>query len=316
MAKYCVFGGAGFIGQHVVNKLRVQGHEVIIVGNSRRNDAQHYDWSSLDYIDLKRILKGVEGVINLAYSSTPKTSFDDPIADIRDNLPFAINFFEWMGQFPISRIVMVSTGGAIYGNTNENPTSELAETNPISPYGITKLAVEKYAHMYFKHKGLPVISVRPGNAYGIGQTPFSGQGFIATATYSILENKAISIFGKEGTIRDYIHVEDVAEGIIAALYAGKPGEVYNIGTGIGTSNKTILDYLFKMALGDGFMLPEVYYKELRPFDVLENVLDTTKLTNHSGWRPKIDLSDGVQEYWNHAMAKVSNSSLNKVQWEC
>ena len=314
MAKYCVFGGLGFIGKYIVNQLRSEGHQVIVIGMKMRNLEDYYDWNGLTYLKLEQIMEGVNGVINLAYASTPKTSFDDPITDIKDNLPSIVNFLEWMSLFSVKRIVMVSTGGAIYGNTNENPISEAAATNPISPYGITKLAVEKYSSMYCTHKKLPVITVRPGNAYGVGQSPFLGQGFIATATYSVLDQREMKIFGKNGTVRDYIHVKDVADGIIAALKKGKIGETYNIGTGRGASTKFVFDYISKLARKNGFLSPKVQIEKLRPFDVRKNILDSSKLRKDTGWCPKVSLEEGIEEYWNHSLEAFKSKAIERVLW--
>ena len=97
--------------------------------------------------------------------------------------------------------------------------------------------------MFNDLNGLPVVCVRPGNAFGEGQKPFLGQGFIATAIASILNGQEVVVFGRTGTIRDYVHVVDVAKGIIASLERGKPGLCYNIGSGIGRSNKEVMDII-------------------------------------------------------------------------
>ncbi|WP_417886313.1 NAD-dependent epimerase/dehydratase family protein [Zunongwangia sp.] len=314
MAKYCVFGSSGFIGSYLVKQLQEEGHEVIQVGRKKKDVVNYYDWDGLTYLKLERLMDGVTGVVNLAYASTPKTSFDDPIADIRDNLPSIVNFLEWMSFFSLDKIIMVSTGGAIYGNTNENPISEKAATNPISPYGITKLAVEKYSSMYFTHKKLPIVIIRPGNAYGIGQKPFIGQGFIATAAYSILERKRLKIFGKTGTVRDYIHVTDVANGIVKALEYGQVGETYNLGTGKGVSTKYLIDLLSKISQKDGYEVPNIDYESLRPFDVKRNVLNCKKLQQHTGWLPTTNIKEGIQEYWEHALKTHRQKSLDRILW--
>ena len=102
----------------------------------------------------------------------------------------------------MQKLVLVSSGGTVYGNPSTVPVAEDHPTTPISPYGITKLAIEKYAAMYRLTAGLPVVCVRPGNAYGEGQRPFSGQGFIATAMASVIQGKEVVLFGERGTVRD------------------------------------------------------------------------------------------------------------------
>ena len=313
MAKYCIFGGAGFIGRYLVDLLRAQGHETIVIGQQPRAEQKNYFvWSHLSETSLKVILHGVDGVVNLAYASTPKTSYDNPIDDIRENLPFVINFLEFLSQLSTPRVVMVSTGGAIYGNVGEGPISEKVTASPISPYGITKLAMEKYAMMYHAHKGLPVICLRPGNAYGVGQRPYSSQGFIATATHSVMDGKPMKIFGKQGTIRDHIHVRDVARAIYATLRFGRVGEVYNVGTGKGTSTLEIMNTLSGWSQKDGYPEPVVEKLPIRPFDVLSNVLDSSKLSSHTGWSPKVNLAEGLFDYWQHA--KKGKEKLDKVVW--
>src|SRR5690606_21829759 len=119
--------------------------------------------------------------------------------------------------------------------------------SPISPYGITKLVMERYALISYLTKQLPVTVVRPANAYGLGQRPFTGQGFIATAMGMILEKRPVTIFGARDSIRDYIHVRDVASGLVAALAHGHNGEIYNIGTAIGRSNTDVLQEISTLA---------------------------------------------------------------------
>ena len=146
---------------------------------------------------------------------------------------------------------------------------------------------------HLTHK-LPVIIVRPGNAYGVGQLPYLGQGFVSTAIASLVDNRTISIFGKEGTIRDYVYVEDVAEGIIAALEHGEAGQCYNIGTGKGTSNLEIIEAI-KQKLGLPGNSPRVIIKSSRSFDVQGNVLNCGKLAKVSGWKPLVGLEEGLEK---------------------
>ena len=135
--------------------------------------------------------------------------------------------------------------------------------------------------MYHELKSLPVLCVRPGNAYRARQRPFLGQGFVATAIASILQWQTINLFGSTGTIRDYIHVGDIASGILDALQNGNIGSCYNIGTGIGWSNKDVLDAILPAAKYAGFDI-NVTTLPLRNFDVPVNILDSTKLKNDTG----------------------------------
>jgi UDP-glucose 4-epimerase len=184
----------------------------------------------------------------------------------------------------------------VYGNAVRLPVTEDHPTNPISPYGITKLAVEKYALMYWKADALPVVCVRPANAYGEGQRPFIGQGFVATAIASILKGREVSIYGESGTVRDYIHVQDVSSGIIAAMENGVPGSCYNVGTGVGRSNRDVLNVLFKLAQANK-LNPVLKVMPPRQFDVAANVLSSAKLFADTGWQAEIAFEEGIERTW-------------------
>lgn len=298
MKHICVFGGSGFIGKCLVKQLINTGRKITVIG---RNPVSPFD-STVNYasrgnrknLNLLKEIGFIDEVIDLSYSSTPKTSFENPIRDIEDNLEMTVEVFQQLIDMEINKLIYVSSGGTVYGEAMELPVRENHITNPVSPYGITKLAIEKYGLMYHLSHNLPITIVRPGNAYGAGQIPFRGQGFIATAIATIIEKKKVKVFGNPGTIRDYIHVDDIACGIISALEHGIIGECYNIGTGIGKTNLDILNTLEPLVAQFGLtceyeILPE------RLFDVKNNILDSSKLTEISGWIPKIDLVSGISE---------------------
>ena len=253
-----------------------------------------------DYGDgnfLKQVIKDVDEIILLAHTTVPQTSYDDPVKDILGNVPEAVNLFEIASSLGMKKVVFVSSGGTIYGKAKQLPITEEHPTNPISPYGISKLTIEKYGLMYNELKGLPVVSVRPGNAYGEGQKPFSGQGFIATAIARILKRQEVILFGESGTIRDYIHVSDVAKGICAALDRGNPGSNYNIGSGVGRSNSEVLSAIMPHAVSAGLKV-KIQVLPDRRFDVPANVLDSAKMKKDTGWMSLVSFEEGIQKTWN------------------
>jgi UDP-glucose 4-epimerase len=231
-----LIGGGGFIGRHVAQVLAAANQPVVVLG--RRPTAPEglpasVEYKSFDYGDraaLAALLPQCQAVIDLAYATTPQTSFADPVADLVGNVLPGVGLLEavresgWQG-----RLVLVSSGGAVYGVAPPLPLREDSPTAPVSPYGITKLALERYADMYHRLHDLNTVVVRPANAYGLSQRAFTGQGFIATAMGCIAERRAVTVFGKNGMLRDYVHVHDVATGIVAALMRGNAGEIYNIG---------------------------------------------------------------------------------------
>jgi UDP-glucose 4-epimerase len=298
----CVIGGTGFIGSHLVELLIANKRQVTVIGRSAsptRDLPEGVCYIAGDYGDknfLANALQGMKEVIDLAYSTVPQTSFENPINDITSNLPAAVNLFEVASSMDLKKLIVVSSGGVIYGDPHYLPINESHPTNPISPYGITKLAVEKYAFMFHRIRSLPVICVRPSNAFGERQKPFVGQGFIATAIASILKRKEIAVYGEQGTIRDYIYVTDITEGIFSLLEKGMPGTCYNIGTGIGKSNKDVLDTLIPIAK-DFSLKTKTKYLSPRGYDVPVNILDRMKLTNETGWKAEVSFEEGMEKTW-------------------
>ncbi len=314
MACCCIIGGAGFIGPHVVALLLEQGRDVTVIGRSQSPvhplpDGVRY--LSGDYGDrtfLKDALRTTDEIITLAHTTVPKTSFDDPVSDILGNLPASVTLFETAMSQGIEKMVVVSSGGTVYGSTRYLPINEGFPTAPISPYGITKLAIEKYAFMYHAVRGLPVLCVRPGNAYGPGQKPFLGQGLVATVAASILTGREILSYGSEKVVRDYLHVRDMAAGIVAALERGRIGECYNIGSGIGRTTADVIRAVAACGRGDGYEA-SINEQPPRSFDVPANILDSGKLMQETGWKPEVGFEQGVLETWRWYAAEPGKNVL-------
>ena len=234
--KTLVIGGAGFIGSHTIPLLLETGRNVTVVGRSAEPafiQAHNLSYVSGDFGDFAFICKLLDAhdeVIHLAYATVPNTSFENPLADLQQNLTPAVQLFAEAAKRG-RKVLLVSSGGTVYGEAVDTPISESHSKHPISPYGLTKLTLESYAYLYGVTHALNFTVVRPANAYGPGQRPFMGQGFIATAIATAKEGKAIKIFGEVGAVRDYIEVSDLAAGIVSALLYGKP-------SGIGTRERT------------------------------------------------------------------------------
>jgi UDP-glucose 4-epimerase len=303
MQRCLVIGGSGFIGKHVTEELLQSGRDVSILDIRKPDAFEHvvnfYNSSESSDADLVNILGEHNEVIDLAYLSNPKTSYDDPLKDIVENLQSTVKIFGLALQSKqLEKFLYVSSGGAIYGNTSQDLIPEDHGTNPVSPYGITKLAIEKYGFMFCHAKGFPFVAVRPSNAYGPGQGVNRGQGFIAQSIYNILHDEAVVVFGEHGTIRDYIYITDLAKGIVAVLDKGKIGEMYNLGTGVGSSNMDVLRQLESICAADD---KKVICKKMpeRKFDVNKNMLDCSKVQQHCGWKAAVDLKQGLKHTWKY-----------------
>lgn len=292
-----VIGGAGYIGAHLVPQLISIGRKVTVLGRNpypRHPLPQNVSYVSGDFSNDELIsdllLKHTE-VIHLAYATVPNTSFENPLQDLQQNLSPAVTLFSKAAVLGV-KLMLVSSGGTVYGEAIDLPISEAHTTRPISPYGVTKVTLENYAHLYAETHGLKFVCVRPANAYGVGQQPFVGQGFIATAMASAMKKLPVRIFGNRGTVRDYLYVSDLASGIVSALLHGRLSQTYNIGSGAGVSNLQIVE-LFRPLLQELGHQVQVENLPERAFDVKANVLSAAKLRMDTGWQPKITLNEGL-----------------------
>ncbi|MBA4381363.1 MAG: epimerase [Sideroxydans sp.] len=293
-----VIGGAGYIGTHLVEELVATGRRVTVLG---RKSSPAYklpknvsyvagDFAQLDLIS--QLLDQHREVIHLAYATVPNTSFENPLADLQQNLPPTVQLFSEVADRG-GKLLLVSSGGTVYGEAQSLPIDERHPTKPISPYGVTKLTLENYAYLYAKTHDLKFVCVRPGNAYGVGQRPYIGQGFISTAMASAMKGEPIKIFGKTGTTRDYLYVRDLATGIVSALEKGRLSETYNLGSGVGRTNLDVVKTMLFITHETGREAIIEHLSE-RTFDVKANVLDSTKLSGDTGWQPSIDFEAGMR----------------------
>ena len=292
-----VIGGTGFIGTHLVSHLIATGRQVTVLGrsamptNALPKGARYVSGDFAQHELIVSLLDKHQEVIHLAYATVPNTSFDNPLADLLQNLPPTLQLFSEAASRAV-KVVLISSGGTVYGEALELPICETHQTKPISPYGITKLTLENYAYLYAATHDLKFVCVRPANAYGVGQRPFVGQGFIATAIASAIKGLPIKIYGEYGTVRDYLYVSDLASGIISALQHGHLSTTYNLGSGIGMCNLDVIEAVIPLMRKTGC---EVRVEKLpeRAFDVKANILNSTRLQVDTGWTAKVDFADGI-----------------------
>ena len=302
MDNIIVTGGAGFIGSNLVEKLLEMGKSVIIIDNlstGKQENISHllekgalfYEHDITDMEMLKRIfmLHKPKIVFHLAAQASVSRSVREPDFDAKVNIIGSLNLLNLSVEYGVEKFIFSSTGGAIYGDGVETPTPESVCPNPISPYGIAKLSVEKYLEFFGKEKGLRYTSLRYGNVYGPRQDPYGEAGVVAIFTERMLKGEEVVINGDGEYVRDYVYVSDVVEANILAMEKGD-GEIINIGTSRGTT----VNELFKMLKDITGYEKDPVYGPPRPGDLRKSVLDVSKAREVLGWEPKVKLEDGLK----------------------
>ena len=286
-----IVGGNGFIGRHFAARAQQAGHRITIVGRSRDYCGPH-DYLPGGQVALAAntaLLAQADLVCHLASSSIPATANADPISDVQANLVDTLRLIEAMRGSGNGHLLYLSSGGAIYGAPACVPTGEDHPLEPLSAYGIAKLAVEKYLAMYARTGALRSIIIRPSNAYGSGQTSYGQLGAVTTFLNLSLSGETATIWGDGSVIRDYVHVSDLCELMLRAA-EGRGTGIYNCGSGRGIS------LLQLMTLIEGITGKPIR-RDMRParsFDPREIVLDTSRAQAAFGWKPKVSLEAGIR----------------------
>lgn len=296
--KILLTGGSGFIGSTLAPSLANNGHQVLIL--DRRANPGTQQSSSISYLQgdfsdpaiLDVALDGVEVVYHLAWSTIPATSNADPEADICVNLLGTLHLLNACVKKGVKRIVLSSTGGTVYGNTQVNPITEYAGTEPLCSYGITKLAAEKYMGLFHHLKGLEYVSLRISNAYGPNQDPNSKVGFIGAALMAARDNTLLTVWGDGTIVRDYVFVDDIVNAMILSASPSFPVGTYHVSSGKGYSLNELLPIISKV-IGKTV---KTQFTAGRNFDVKQVVLDNRKLCA-LGWEPAVSIQDGISRTW-------------------
>jgi UDP-glucose 4-epimerase len=238
----CITGGAGFIGSHLAEAFLAAGKRVLVIdnlsGGKRENvpagaELHVLDIRSREAAELVRD-SGVEILVHHAAQMDVRRSVEDPVFDADVNVLGSLSLAEAARRGGVRQILFASTGGAIYGEQDHFPADETHPARPLSPYGVSKLAFERYLFFYHTTYGLDVTCLRYANVYGERQNPHGEAGVVAIFLNRLLAGAVPTINGEGLQTRDYVHVSDVVRANLAA--AGRPGfHIYNVGTGVETS---------------------------------------------------------------------------------
>lgn len=296
-----ILGGAGFIGQHLCRSLLATGTTVrcfdakipgagsIAIGSGR--DAE---WIQGDYSDaeqLARALEGVDYVYHLISTTLPESSNKDLQFDLSSNVLSTVRLLEAIRKSNVKKIIFVSSGGTVYGIPNTIPIPETHETNPICGYGIHKLAIEKYLHLFHHLHDLDYCVLRLSNPYGVAQISDRPQGVIGKFVYKAIRGEPLEIWGDGNVIRDYIYIDEVVEALLLAMSYQGSEKVFNVASGSGHS---LLDIIRTIEKKSGIKL-DIRFLPPRPVDVPVNVLDISRVKSEFSWVPKIDMQSGIEK---------------------
>jgi UDP-glucose 4-epimerase len=306
--KSVVTGGAGFIGSHLVDALAVRGDEVLVLDDfssgKRENLAGALEAgvsvTELDVADAQAVLEAIESfkpesVFHLAAQIDVRRSMADPGFDARLNVVGTVNVLEAAARAGVSRLLFTSTGGAIYGEGAERPDelpfAETAPCTPFSVYGQSKLAAEGYVGFYSRTRELSGGTVRLGNVYGQRQDPATEAGVVAIFCGEARNGGRPTVFGTGRQTRDYIHVADVIDALVAMEGTDEGGPI-NVGTGIET---TVLELAERVGASFGRDDFEPVVAPARFGEIERTVLDTTLATERLGWQAKRTIDSGLEE---------------------
>src|SRR5215213_6566905 len=235
-------GGAGFIGSHVAERLLGCGHEVAVVDDLSSGKRENVPDGAVFYeADVRsgcaEVFEdfGPEALCHQAAQMDVRRSVREPDFDADVNVLGTVRLLQSCIERGVGKVVFASTGGAVYGEQREFPASEDHPQYPSSPYGVSKLAGERYLYFYHLQYGLPYVALRYANVYGPRQDPHGEAGVVAIFCGNLAAGKPSTIYGTGEQTRDYVYVGDVAWANVLALEEGPPPGAYNVGTGVETS---------------------------------------------------------------------------------
>jgi UDP-glucose 4-epimerase len=317
--KILVVGGAGYIGAHVAYLLQENGYCVRIYDNfsnglKSRIDGKFSDVVIGDVLDRQALIsacEGIDAVIHLAAKKAVGESVDNPLKYYENNVGGTLNLLAAMSLKGVKRIVFSSTA-AVYAPSEKLSITEADLTEPLSPYGQTKLLSEKLISAVAKAENLSAISLRYFNVVGALRDEFadnSKDNLVPKVFAALKAGKNPEIYGsdyptKDGScIRDYIHISDLAKAHLVALekvFAANVDEVYNVGSGTGYS---VTEMINQIAESIGKPITPTLSPR-RPGDTAQLIASIAKIERDLGWKPERSLKEMIDSAW-QAESKVN-----------
>lgn len=303
-----VTGGCGFIGSHIVDEYIRLGHRVTVIDNLSTGDRSNLNSGAIFH---ERDIQdpGVEQIFTAgkfdavnhhAAQINVRTSIENPLFDAQVNIMGSLNLLQHAARTCVKRFIFASSGGTVYGEPDRYPITEDFPIRPTSPYGIAKVAVERYLHFFTFVCGLSSVILRYSNVYGPRQISKSEAGVVSIFINQILQNKPCDVFGDGSQTRDYVFVEDIVKANVNALSSSST--VVNIGTGIETS----VNDLVRILSGITGHRVEHTFSAARPGEVARNSLSSAKAQSDIKWKPSVTFKDGVKRTFEY-FQKISQA---------
>ena len=296
--KILITGGAGFIASHVADLLITNGHEVAILDNLSTGkkefinpNAQFYQADITDKNRIEEIMAEFQPELINHHAAHIQVghSVEDPQFDAQNNIIGLLNLMQSAVKYGVSKVIMASTGGAMYGN-KQTPFSESMKEEPLSPYGVSKRAGELYLNYYHEQYGINYIALRYANVYGPRQNPHGESGVVAIFSEMLAQNQQPVINGDGTHTRDYVYVKDVAQANLMAIDSDFIGAI-NIGTATEVSTNEVFDKVVKEF---GLKIAKKY-GPARPGEQVTSSLDYSLAKKILNWEPTINFDIGVKQ---------------------
>lgn len=299
MRRYLVTGAAGFIGSKIAQRLIHKGCEVWTIDNLstgyRKNlpegvvfiEGDCQDSFSIEKLNQQRF----DAILHIAGQSSGEISFDDPVYDLRTNTEATLRLIKYGLATSCERFIYASSM-SVYGAVEDKPISEKHTARPLSFYGVGKLASEHYLRIY-ESKGLKPTSLRFFNVYGPGQNMFNlRQGMVSIFLAQLLKEKKIVVKGSLGRFRDMIFIDDAVDFAVAVIDNQKTcGGVYNVGTGIKTTVRELLDKMMNIS----GITKEIVIGQNTPGDQTGIYADMSLVQSVLNFKHKYDLDKGLSK---------------------
>ncbi|MDZ4229280.1 MAG: NAD-dependent epimerase/dehydratase family protein [Patescibacteria group bacterium] len=285
-----VTGGNGFIGSHLVKRLKSLGHKVSVVDTVARNGAYKIDICRPELTKLMLKLKP-QVVYHLAADNRVTSSARDTL---QSNVIGTFNVLEASRLAGVKQFIFTSSA-AVYGESKQLPIKETWPTKPISAYGLSKLTDELYCRLFEEH--FPSTIFRFANVYGPGQNSSSEGGVVAIFIRRILDNQPVVVYGSGRQTRDFVYVSDVVDALAAALKLKEPATL-----NIGSNQPTSVIHLIKLIEKLTGRSAKIKYRPKRPVEIEKSLFSFNQARVKLKWRPRTSLKEGLNETVNSDLA--------------